>query len=147
MEKNTPVSEIMTNHLTAIARNTTAAQIRAFFEQNNIHHLPVMDGGKLVGMVSKSDVLQVTHCASLFHSEKDREINEKLMDSVLAEDIMSREIVKLSPTDSVETAAFLFANNKFHALPVVKNGVLVGMITTFDLIEYAYRDHEAPILY
>ena len=52
----------------------------------------------------------------------------------------------LSPTDTVVTAATHFTKNKYHALPVVENGKLVGIVTTYDLIEYAYNDHLMPVL-
>ena len=142
MKKSTPVSEIMSTSIISITPNTTVLEAKSLFEAHNIHHLPVLENGKLLGIVSKIDVYHVTHCDTLFRSKRDQEFNDRLLKSILAREIMSQLTVFLSPTDTVVTAASLFSTNKFHALPVVlDNGQFVGIVTTYDLIEYAYNDH------
>jgi CBS domain-containing protein len=141
MKKSTPVSDIMSTSIISIALNTTVLEAKTLFETHNIHHLPVLENGKLMGMVSKIDVYHVTYCDTLFRSKRDQEFNERLLKSILANEIMSKLTVFLSPTDTVVTAASLFSKNKFHALPVVEKGRFVGIVTTYDLIEYAYNDH------
>jgi CBS domain-containing protein len=146
MKKNMPVSEIMTRHVTTITPNTTVAQIKVFFDKNNFHHLPVIDDGKLVGIVSKMDIFKVTSSYALFRSKEDQDFNNRLMKSVLAEEIMNPQVVVLSPNDTVAEAAALFSKNKYHALPVVDDRKFVGIVTTYDLLEYAYHDVMLPIL-
>lgn len=146
MKKNMPVSEIMTRYVTTITPNTTVAQIKVFFDKNNFHHLPVIDDGKLVGIVSKADIFKVTSAFSLFRSKEDQAFNDRLMKSVLAEEIMNPQLVVVSPNDTVAEAAALFSKNKYHALPVVDDRKFVGILTTYDLLEYAYHDVMLPIL-
>jgi acetoin utilization protein AcuB len=50
-------------------------------------------------------------------------------------EIMTRGLAKLESYETVRTAANVFALNRFHALPVVENNKLVGMLTTLDLIK------------
>jgi CBS domain-containing protein len=146
MKKTTPVSDIMSRYIVAVTPNTNVLEVKALFETNHFHHLPVVDNGKLMGIVSKIDVYQVTHCDALFRSKPDQAFNDRLLKSVLAEEIMSKHLVVLSPTDTVVEAAALFSKNKYHALPVVDNGKFVGLVTTYDLIEYAYHDVLLPVL-
>jgi CBS domain-containing protein len=146
MNKTTPVADIMSRYIIAVTPNTSVLDIKALFEAKQFHHLPVVDKGKLMGIVSKIDVYHVTHCDTLFRSKKDQEFNARLLKSILAEEIMSKHLVVLSPTDSVSAAAALFSTNKYHALPVVDNGKFVGIVTTYDLIEHAYHDVLLPTL-
>ena len=144
--KNTAlVSDIMTRYVTTVSPNMTADKIYELFHNNDsFHHLPVVDGEKLVGMISKIDVYRITHSIDLFHSKSNEAYNDQLLRSLLAEEIMTKDVVTLSPGDTVGKAAALFSQNYFHALPVVVEGKLLGILTTFDLIEHAYNEQLKP---
>lgn len=120
MNTLTKVSTLMTTDLIRIMPSTPLSEARALFEKHSIHHLPVVDPeGGLSGILSKSDFLKtLDHDAS----------------ATTAGELMSTHLAKLEPDDGVRTAASLFALNKFHALPVVEKGKLVGILTTLDLI-------------
>lgn len=110
----------MTTDLVRIMSSTPLSEARALFEKHGIHHLPVVDPeGGLSGILSKSDFLKtLDHDAS----------------ATTAGELMSKHLAKLEPDDNIRTAANLFSLNKFHALPVVEKGKLVGILTTLDLI-------------
>jgi acetoin utilization protein AcuB len=146
MKKTTPVADIMSRYIVAVTPNTSVLEVKSLFDNNQFHHLPVVEKGKLMGIISKIDVYHVTHCDTLFNSKPDQEFNNRLLKSILAEEIMSKHLVVLSPTDTVVEAAALFSNNKYHALPVVDNDKFVGIVTTYDLLEYAYHDVLLPVL-
>jgi acetoin utilization protein AcuB len=146
MKKTTPVADIMSRYIVSVKPDTSVLEIKALFDNNQFHHLPVVDNGKLLGVISKIDVYQVTHCDALFRSKPDQAFNNRLLKSILAEEIMSKHLIVLSPTDTVTEAAVLFSKNKYHALPVVDKGKFLGIVTTYDLIEYAYHDVMLPIL-
>jgi CBS domain-containing protein len=146
MKKTTPVADIMSRYIVAVTPNTSVLEVKSLFDNNQFHHLPVVEKGKLMGIISKIDVYHVTHCDTLFNSKPDQEFNNRLLKSILAEEIMSKHLVVLAPTDTVVEAAALFSNNKYHALPVVDNGKFVGIVTTYDLLEYAYHDVLLPVL-
>ena len=145
MNSNTPVSGIMTRNLVTVSPNTLAKTAMTIFQTHSMHHLPVVDGEKLVGILSEVDILKITHCVGLLHSKQDVQFNEDILNSVLVEEIMSANTVTLAPSDLLSKAAALFSSNKFHALPVVEGGKLVGILTTFDLIEYAFKGRLKPI--
>jgi CBS domain-containing protein len=138
MLNDTTVSDIMSRHLITVSPNTTLDQVNAIFDRYEFHHLPVVDGEQLVGILSRHDLEKVSHCEGLFTQSKDVAYNNRLLKSLLAEEVMTRQVVTLMPSDSVGWAANLFTKNQFHALPVLEKGNLVGLVTTYDLIEYAY---------
>ncbi len=146
MKNNVLISEFMTRYLITVTQNTNLDKVYDIFENNNIHHLPVVDGEALVGIISKVDVYKITHCISLFRSKSNEAYNEKLLRSLLAEEIMTKDVVVLSPSDTASRAAILFAQNKYHALPVVDNGKLVGIVSTLDMIELAFNERMKPTL-
>jgi CBS domain-containing protein len=126
----TPVSALMSKDLITIGTHTPLEEAAGLLRKHGIHHLPVVDaGGGLEGIVSKSDFLKVARPATVEPS---------------VSSIMTTHLAKLEPEDTVRTAASLFALNRFHALPVVRGGKIVGIITTLDLIKFI--DREVPKL-
>ena len=137
----TTVGEIMTKPVITVHRDDTMDKVQDIFEKHNIHHIPVIEeGNRVVGIISKSDYLRILHGFTLFKTEKSVEYNNAIMRSLLVSEVMTRQVATLAPEDSLEMAAGFFRENLFHALPVIENGVLIGIITTFDLITYAYAD-------
>jgi CBS domain-containing protein len=114
------VSTLMATELVTVTIHTPVAVALGLLRKHNIHHLPVLDPErKLAGMLSHADFLKLPDRGAGLHTVKE---------------IMTPSIAKLEPTDTVRTAANLFMFNKFHALPVVEGEVLVGLLTTLDLI-------------
>lgn len=138
MNKNAPVSEIMTTNLIVVSPNTTLDKVKDIFETNMFHHLPVVNNHCLVGIISKIDLYRVSHSIDLFHSKTNEELNNRLFKSLLAEEVMATDATVIAPDDTVAYAAELFSRNQFHALPVVVGEKLVGIVTTLDLIKMAY---------
>ena len=135
----------MVRYLITVKPTTTLDKVNDIFSQHDFHHLPVVDGERLVGIISRSDIDRVSHCVDLFHTKANELYNQKLFKSLLAEEVMTKKATVLSPNDTISHAAALFAQNKFHALPVVLEGKLVGLVTTFDLLEYAFNALLKPV--
>ncbi len=136
-----PISEIMSRDLLIVRPEDKLERVNEIFHANNIHHIPVVKkDGTLVGMVSKVDFLKVNHMLSLFNAEKYEAYNEKLYHHMQVKEIMTRQLAKLSPEDTLSIAAGIFLENLFHALPVVDDGVLVGLVTTHDVISYCCNE-------
>ena len=138
MDIKTHISDIMVTDLIVTNPNTTLDKVKELFDNNKFHHIPVVENDILLGIISKIDLYRVANSIDLFHSKSNTELNDRLFKSLLAEEIMTTDVVTLSPTDKLDHAANLFNTNQFHALPVVKGGKLVGMLTTLDLIRHAY---------
>lgn len=136
MNPDIPLSEIMTQNLITVNPDTPIAQIHEIFGTYTFHHIPVLDKGMLIGIVSKQDFLQVRH--ALRHSWDGELTNDDWYQNFVAEDIMTEYPMHLSPDDSVGLAADIFLANKFHALPILDDTELVGIVTAHDLISYAF---------
>ena len=141
-DKSTTVGNIMSTPVITVHKDDTMSKVQDIFRKNNIHHIPVIaEGNKVVGIISKSDYLRLLHGFTLFKTEKSIAYNDAIMRSLLVGEVMTRQVATLNPEDSLEMAAGFFRENLFHALPVVSaQGQLIGIITTFDLITYAYAD-------
>ena len=138
MLNDTAISEIMTRHVITVTPNTLLDVVNDIFSKNDFHHIPVVEGEHLVGIISRSDIDRVTRCIDLFHSAENEIYNEKLFKSLLAEEVMTSNAQVVAPDDAIAYAASLFSGNKFHALPVVEGKKFVGLVTTFDLIDFAF---------
>ena len=108
--------------------------VRRIFEKRGFHHIPVLDKGNLVGLVSYTDYLQLIR--SIFDNSQETRLNEKVLHATVVEDVMTKHVLCLSQDDTVENALLIFKANQFHSLPVVDaRQHLVGIITTYDLMK------------
>ncbi len=141
MNKWIEVKHIMTTDLITADPDETLDAIRHKLMDNHIQHIPVVDGKKIVGIISKGDIHRMEHHFTLFRSEKALESNRQIFSTILASEIMTKSLVKLKDTDAATIAVDLFRENLFHALPVVNDkDQLVGMISPIDLLRYAYDE-------
>lgn len=135
------VAEVMSRDLYVVRPEDTLERVYEIFHAKSIHHIPVVnEKGKLCGIVSKSDFLRVNHMFCLFNKEKYEEYNQKLYKAMQVQEIMTSHVATLSPADPLTVAAGIFAENLFHALPVVDKGSLVGILTTQDLLGYCFSE-------
>ncbi len=143
MDKWLEVKHIMSRDLVTADPDEKLVSVRQKMMANHIQHVPVVDGRKILGMISKSDIHRMEHHFTLFKAEKALEANRQIFTTMLAEEIMTTTLVKLKENDTISVALDLFKENLFHALPVVNDhDELVGLVTPLDLLLYAFG--EAP---
>ena len=138
------ISSIMTPNPICVDIHDTLTIVDRLFKENHIHHLPVISSGKLVGMLSKSDFLFFRHG---FSDEQSKLEDEVRMNNFLAKDIMTKRLAKLEPSDKINVALEVFKENLFHALPIVENDKIIGIVSTFDIIRKLAIDSEATASY
>jgi acetoin utilization protein AcuB len=124
-----PVSTLMVTDLVTINPETSLRKVKEIFEEHSFHHLPVVNFRKIVGMVSRTDFDRFVGGL-----KKANEATTDLVEKTRAEEIMTKGLGKLEPDDRINVALEIFSKNWFHALPVVKDDELVGIITTQDII-------------
>jgi predicted transcriptional regulator len=136
-----PVSEIMTHNPVTIAPEETLKVAEEIFRLYNIHHIPVVFEGVLVGLLSKSDFSFFTRAFA------DENYDEILLDVKLqnykVKSIMTTGLGKLEADDRINVALEIFKQNFIHALPVVEGDRIIGMVTTLDIIQHLAKDNEA----
>lgn len=142
MNTNTPLRNLMTTDLTVIKLDTPFHKIKSIFDSNSFHHLPVVDNMAMVkGIISKHDFTNLAF--QLSNETGGKTYSEKTYNNIFAKYIMTKNPVFLNPDDSVGLAADLFLENVYHAIPIMEDGVLVGIITTHDLIAFAF--YKSPV--
>lgn len=119
-------------HLITVGPEEPLNVVKDIFEKNKFHHIPVVHFREIVGMVSKTDFEHFMGGAS--HYEEDRYVNQLRLERTQVKEIMTTRLGKVAPDDRINVVLEVFLVNRFHALPVVENGELVGIITPFDIM-------------
>lgn len=141
MNKQIAVGEIMTANVITVHPNDTMDQVQRVFRGNAIHHLPVVQDDKVVGILSEKDYLRLLHGFTLFKNQQSEDFNEAVLRSLLVGEVMTRQVATVQVDDTAEVAAGYFRENLFHALPVLDDdGKLVGILTSYDLLCYAFSN-------
>lgn len=133
MRTGVPVSEIMTRKLITLNVKDNLNEAKTIFEENSLRHIPIVSDKTIVGMLSYSDLLKVSYADV---SEDDHNIETFVYDWFTIQQVMTKNLFVVSPSTTVKEVAELLAKKEFHALPVVEDGELVGIVTTTDLISY-----------
>lgn len=107
--------------------------------QHSIRRLPIVDKGELVGMVTRGDLrgAQPSQATSLSIFEL-----HYLVGRITLEQIMTRSLLTVTDTMSIQDAARLMLQRKIAGLPVLKDGRLVGIITESDIFRLVVRTWE-----
>lgn len=132
MNTHSPVKTIMTKKLITVNPQDKLTAVKEVFENYNIHHLPVVRFRKIVGLISKSDFLHFLR--GFNRSEEDKFVDNARLRVYNAEDIMTKQLATVNPNDRINVVLDVFLKNRFHAVPVVEEDELVGIVTTLDII-------------
>lgn len=136
LKQNTPVSDIMTKDVTTITTQTSLSQVGKIFSENTFHHLPVVSGRTLQGVISFVDLMRVSFEDSFGVTEK-QAVYDVLDHTLDVETVMTKDPMTIHEKDSIKVAAKALSEGQFHALPVVNDDhELVGIVTSADLIKY-----------
>lgn len=138
MKKREPVSHIMTKDVYTVKENDKLQDAVAFIRKNKIRHLPVMNGNVVSGMISRTDLNRLTFGA-LFENQEGAD--ESILEMLKIPQVMTSKPRTISSGDSIRDVAEIFSKEEYHALPVVDNGELVGIVTTTDLIAYMLEQY------
>jgi CBS domain-containing membrane protein len=134
MKQKVPVSSIMTKEVVKLNLSDDLTKAEKLFKKHHIRHIPVVKGNKIVGMLSYTDLLRISFADAVDDDEMDIDVTVYNMFSV--EQVMARNLVKVSPETTIREVAEILSTREFHALPVVEDELLVGIVTTTDLIKY-----------
>jgi len=134
MRKNEAISTIMSSEVVTVHQNQKLSDVRHIICESNIHHVPVVDGKTLVGLISYTDLMKLNIVIS---GADERTIDAIVDQQFTIQEIMVTELTALSNTDTIRQASKILAEGNFHSLPVIdKQKQLVGIVTMTDLIQY-----------
>ena len=114
------VKERMSPRFITIDPDASLAEARALLDQHRIRHLPVVEEGSLIGIITDRDIRSAASGSSL--------------DRVKVGAAMTRKVITVTPETHIQQAAKLLLANKIGGLPVLKAGALQGIITETDLL-------------
>ncbi len=120
------VRDSMTRDVVTLGPEASAAEAWAVCREHNIRHVPVVEEGRLVGLVSDRDLRDVRGGGEDRESETPRWVR--------LGDMMTRNVVTIHPLDTIEHAAREIYDRKIGCLPVVADGELAGIITSADMM-------------
>ena len=128
-----PVFSIMSENLITVNPEDSLVRVKEIFDAHTFHHIPVVRFREIVGMVSRSDFEHFLGGCKL--NTEDKLIGELRLKRTKVEEIMTKRLGKVDPEDRINVALEVFTLNRFHALPVVKDGELVGILTPYDIMK------------
>jgi acetoin utilization protein AcuB len=125
------IKDIMTWNVITVPGDTPIMEARKIMETHKIRRLPVVDRGKLVGIVTLDRIIQTG--PSTATSLSVWEINY-LLAKMKVKEIMQTDVFSVAPDASVEQALASAQSHKVGAMPVVEGGKVVGIVTTNDFV-------------
>ncbi|WP_396601908.1 CBS domain-containing protein [Algibacter sp. R77976] len=137
MIRKEPISMIMTADVITLKQTDNLETAEHLFKHHKIRHIPVVNGKKIVGMLSYTDLLRLSFADVTNDDDSSADLMVYSMFTI--EQVMKQSIETVSSSNSIKEVAEILAIKEFHALPVVDNNVLVGIVTTTDLIKYLLK--------
>jgi len=132
------VEEIMSKDLFVVSWNDPLKKVVDYMKTENIRHIPVVDGGKFVGLITQNKINE--YIRKRIYDPED-EIDEEEFSQVSDFDyLVNRNIPLLFPEDSLLKVLELFIKKKYDCLPVVDSSQnLVGLVSNIDVLLYFYK--------
>jgi acetoin utilization protein AcuB len=128
--------DLMTKNPITVDSETLVLDAQRIMKENNIRRLPIVDKGKLVGIVTQHDLLEAAPSPAT--SLSIHELNY-LLSKMKVKEIMKKNPLTLTPDTPFEEALRIGQEKKIGSFPVVDNGKLVGIATESDIIRFVTR--------
>lgn len=127
------VREIMMSSPVCLKPEDTLNLANDIISLGRIRHIPIVDDGRLVGILSERDLIgaAATHIFGLKHKNK-----SALLKSFAIKDVMKKRVITVGPDTEIKEAASIMQKKKLGCVPVVTDGAVIGLVTTTDILRY-----------
>nr|WP_239090373.1 CBS domain-containing protein [Marinomonas ostreistagni] len=126
----------MITDLITLKESDSLAKAKTLMAQKNIRNLPVVDEeGNCLGMLTQREYLK--HAFYLVSQFGTQQLTKK-EEQTPVRNAMNKDILTVSPSQSLKMAAEFFIENKYGSLPVVEDGKLIGILSPVDFVKLAY---------
>ncbi len=139
MRKNDPIANVMTKNPVTLDISDPVSKARKLFETSSIHHLPVVSGTTLVGILTWTDLMRISF--GDFGNQDARGLDAVLDHTYKLADVIQKNPTTMPVSGTVRDAAQVLATNNFHSIPVVDGNALAGIVTSTDLIRYLVEQY------
>ena len=134
--------DLMTADVVTLDESESLTDLEQAMRALRFRHMPVNDGGKLIGLVTERDLLRVSASSLLPHRRRQDDFIALL---VRVADVMTRDVVTVAPDSALVDVATLMTREKVGCLPVVEaDGRLAGIITEADFVRLAQTFLQRP---
>lgn len=134
MKTHRVISEIMTKNVITLSLKDDLETAELLFKRHKIRHIPVIKDKSIVGILSYTDLLRISFADAV--DEYEDEVDTVVYNMFTIEQVMAKNVISVTPYTAIKEVAQVLAKEEFHALPVVEDNILVGIVTTTDLINY-----------
>lgn len=138
--RGTLVRDIMQRKVVTISAGDSLSTVEDIMTLGGVRHMPVVQAGSLVGVVSQRDLLRAS-LSTL--TDFGRDERRAFLQVVEIEKVMSVPPITIGPEASVRQAAHMMASRKIGCLPVLEEGRLVGLVTETDLLQHFAQDYSS----
>jgi CBS domain-containing membrane protein len=125
------VKDLMATEVSTLGRNDTLDLADNVMILGRIRHLPVLEEGRVVGVVSQRDLFRSALAVALGYGER---AQKTLLKTLRVKEVMSEPAITISPEATIKEAARLMVEHKIGCLPVVEGSTLVGIVTETDIL-------------
>jgi len=126
---------LASTQVVSVGPNDSVDRAICAMEEHGIHHLPVIDDNRVVGMLSDRDLLMAVGWKLQVQRATDGD-PAAVIGPVRVHEIMSHPALTLGPDTDLHTAARIMISGRFHAIPVVQHDVIIGIVTSQDVFRY-----------
>lgn len=150
------IKDIMTKEIITVKEDDTVERCANLLTTHNLSGLPVLDDkGKIKGIVTEGDLIRrasriegpaaLEILGGIFYVDSPKKLMEELKKTMgnLASDIMTKNVVTISPDKEIEKAATILVQKRIKRLPVIdKEGNLIGIVSRKDIMNYLFNDEK-----
>ncbi len=126
------VEQWMNRDVVSVTPDESFRTAMHLIRQKGIRHLPVVEGRRLVGMVTDRDLRQAAPSGATSLSIHELHY---ILEKLAVREVMTKQVVTIGPEQTVEEAALLLLGHRIGGLPVVREGELIGIITETDILQ------------
>lgn len=139
MKKRESISHIMTQDVQTVHLAQSLMDVKRIFDTYQVRHVPVVQSDKVIGLISKTDLMRFTFGASQAQVDTPE---SSVLQGFSIEDVMTKEIAYVTDKTEIRQAAETFVEFPISCLPVVNDDEkLVGIVTTTDMIRYLLEQY------
>ena len=135
-QSDATVKALMTTEVSTLGRNDTLDVADDMMTLERIRHLPVLDEGQVVGVVSQRDLFRSALAVALGYGEN---AQKKLLRTIRVKEVMHEPAITVSPEATAKEAIRLMLERKIGCLPVVEGHTLMGIVTETDILRFVVR--------
>ena len=127
------VETLISTNLITVHEDDSLAKVEEIFNTHRIHHLPVVYTSRLAGIISKTDFK---------YFKRGIANSNQSLENTKCSEIMTKGVATLSKDDKINVAIEVFKENLFHAIPIMDDDRVVGIVSTHDIMKAISEDNE-----